>query len=153
MKRIWIAAAFAAATSSALAANVGVSVSVGQPGFYGRVDIGDYPPPVLVYPEPVMIRPMPVGVERQPIYLRVPPGHQRNWRKHCRHYNACGQPAYFVQDNWYNEVYVPRYREEHGRSHEHRDEGHGRRDEGYDRRDGQRGEGHDRGRHHGHRDD
>ena len=33
----------------AAAADVGVSVSVGQPGFYGRIDIGSYPQPRLVY--------------------------------------------------------------------------------------------------------
>ena len=36
-----------------------------------------------------------------------------DWRKHCHRYNACGQPVYFVQDNWYNDVYVPRYRGSH----------------------------------------
>ena len=35
------------------------------------------------------------GVVVQPIYLHVPPGHAKNWRKHCAHYNACGQPVYF----------------------------------------------------------
>ena len=24
---------------------------------------------------------------------------------------TCGQPVYFVQEDWYNTVYVPRYRE------------------------------------------
>ena len=27
--------------------NVGVSIDVGQPGFYGRINIGNMPPPVL----------------------------------------------------------------------------------------------------------
>lgn len=45
----------------------------------------------------------------------------QNWRKHCRKYNACGRPVYFVQGNWYNEVYVPRYRETH-----RDDRGHGK---------------------------
>lgn len=30
-------------SSSALATDVGVSVTVGQPGFYGRIDISNYP--------------------------------------------------------------------------------------------------------------
>ena len=89
----------------------GASVSVGQPGFYGRIDIGDVPPPPLLYAEPILIQPVPVGVVRQPIYLHVPPGHAKHWRKHCRQYNACGQPVYFVQESWYNDVYVARYRD------------------------------------------
>ena len=120
MNRLLIAAALAAATVPALAADVGVSVHVGQPGFYGRIDIGNFPPPRLLYPEPVIIRPVRVGVVRQPIYLHVPPGHAKDWRKHCRKYNACGQPVYFVQEDWYNNVYVPRYRdgERHGQGHD-----------------------------------
>jgi hypothetical protein len=111
MKRLLILAAVASATTSALAASVGVSVHVGEPGFYGRIDIGNFPPPQLVFPEPVIIQPVPVGVVRQPIYLHVPPGHAKDWRKHCRKYNACGQPVYFVQEDWYSNVYVPRYRD------------------------------------------
>ena len=119
MKRLLIMAALTAVTTSALAADVGVSVQVGQPGFYGRIDIGNFAPPLVVYPEPVIIQPVPVGVVRQPIYLHVPPGHAKDWRKHCRKYNACGQPVYFVQEDWYNNVYVPLYRDAkgHGQGH------------------------------------
>jgi hypothetical protein len=49
-------------------------------------------------------------VAPQPIYLHVPPDHAKDWRKHCREYNACAQPVYFVQDGWYENVYVPQYR-------------------------------------------
>lgn len=128
MKRFLFAAAAATAAFQVPAAEVGVSVTVGQPGFYGHIDIGGFPPPQLIYPQPILIQPVPAGVVRQPIYLRVPPGHARNWRKHCGQYNACGQPVYFVHDTWYNEVYVPRYRERgdgerHGRGYE---KGHGK---------------------------
>lgn len=115
MKIFLLVAAMAVTTTPALAADVGVSISVGQPGFYGRIDIGDFPQPQLVYPTPVIIRPAPPNVVYQPVYLRVPPGHAKNWRKHCRKYNACGQPVYFVQDDWYNNEYAPRYREKHGK--------------------------------------
>jgi hypothetical protein len=120
MNRLLIAAALAAATVPALADDVGVSVHVGQPGFYGRIDIGNFPPPRLLYPEPVIIQPVRADVVRQPIYLHVPPGQAKDWRKHCRKYNACGQPVYFVQEDWYNNVYVPRYRdgERHGQGHD-----------------------------------
>lgn len=121
MKRLILAGLLAAAASApALAADVGVSVSVGQPGFYGRIDIGNYPQPAVIYPQPVVIAPAPYAVVQQPIYLRVPPGHAKNWGKHCGRYNACGQRVYFVQDSWYNDVYAPRYREEH--RHDRRDD-------------------------------
>ena len=61
----------------------GVSVSINQPGVYGRVDIGNVAPPPLVYAQPVVIAPPRVVVPRQPIYLYVPPGHQQNWRTYC----------------------------------------------------------------------
>ena len=145
MKRFLFAAAAVASavTAPAFAADVGVSVQVGEPGFYGRIDLGNFPQPQLVYRQPVVIQPVPVGVVREPIYLRVPPGHAKNWRRHCHEYDACGQPVYFVKDGWYNKEYVPRYREGHGRD----DERNG---------DDDRGEGHDHG--HGkkgkdHRDD
>ena len=105
-----LAAGFAPAAS---ATDVGVSVQLGQPGFYGRIDIGSAPRPMLVYPEPIIVQPAPVAVVRQPIYLHVPPGHAKNWSKHCYKYSACGQPVYFVQDQWYENVYVPQYRSAH----------------------------------------
>jgi hypothetical protein len=118
-----VAAAITAfATAPALAADVGVSVSVGQPGFYGRIDIGNFPQPQLIYPQVVVIQP--VAVMPQPIYLHVPPGHAKNWGKHCHNYNACNQPVYFVTDAWYNNVYVPRYREDHERHAKGHGKGH-----------------------------
>ena len=38
------------------AGDIGVSIGVSQPGFYGRIDIGGVSaPPVLIYPQPVLI--------------------------------------------------------------------------------------------------
>jgi hypothetical protein len=113
--------------TAAQATDVGVSINVSQPGFYGRIDLGRMPTPMVIYPQPIIIEQHPVAVVRQPIYLRVPPGHEKNWGKHCRQYGACGQPVYFVQDNWYREVYAPRVIEDrgardgqdHGREHGH----------------------------------
>lgn len=112
MKHLFFAAALAAATSfPALATDVGVSISIGQPGFYGQIDIGGYPPPRILYEEPrVMYR---SAMNRAPIYLNVPPGHAKNWRKHCREYNACGERVYFVQNDWYDREYAPRYQQQH----------------------------------------
>lgn len=64
-------------SSTAAATDVGVSVNISQPGFYGRIDIGRAPQPVLIYPQPVIIEHRPMPVMRQPIYLRVPPGHEK----------------------------------------------------------------------------
>jgi hypothetical protein len=72
-----------------------------RPGIYGRVDIGGAPPPLLVYPEPVVVVRQPQPVQVQPIYLHVPPGHAKHWSKHCREYNACGLPVYFVKSAEY----------------------------------------------------
>ncbi|MBT9589388.1 MAG: hypothetical protein IV089_00455 [Thiobacillus sp.] len=145
MKRLLIAAALTiAAASPALAADVGVSISIGDPGFYGRIDIGDYPRPRLVYSEPRVIY---REAAREPIYLHVPPGPAKNWRKHCGKYDACGERVYFVQDSWYNQVYVPRYQERHDdrRSNRHEE----RRDKPQKDRNDSHGHGHDRnnGRH------
>ena len=102
-----------AASTAALANDAAVSITVGQPGFYGRIDIGDYPPPQLIFPEAVIIEP--VGVVRMPVYLRVPPGHAKHWTKHCHRYDACNQRVYFVQDDWYEHTYMPDYHRRHGK--------------------------------------
>jgi hypothetical protein len=89
---------------------VGVSVNVGQPGFYGQIDLGAMPAPPVVHSTPVVIQPVPGGVIYPPMYLRVPPAHYQNWRYYCGRYNACGRPVYFVNDAWYRNTYVPYYR-------------------------------------------
>ncbi|ADW17618.1 hypothetical protein Despr_1463 [Desulfobulbus propionicus DSM 2032] len=93
--------------------HAGVSISVGEPGFYGRIDIGGYPAPRLIYEEPIVVRR--VTTWYPPIYLRVPPGHVKQWYRYCDRYGACGRPVYFIDDGWYNEVYVPRHRQYHPR--------------------------------------
>jgi hypothetical protein len=141
------AVAFWAVPSAA--ADVGVSVTVGEPGFYGRLDIGDFPRPRLIYAEPLLVRPMPVPPP--PIYMRVPPGQAKKWDRYCARYRACGRPVYFVEDRWYQDEYVPRYRERHGHGPRDEDRGRGRRDDdhGYDRGDG-RDHGHGDHDHEGH---
>jgi hypothetical protein len=96
------------------ASDLGTSTNVGQPGFYGQINLGNhYPSPRLIYPDPVVAMPQTVPVPQQPIYLHVPPGHAKKWGKHCHRYNACHSPAYFVQQDWYNDVYVPQYANQH----------------------------------------
>jgi len=134
----------AALTSSAHAADVGVSISIGQPGYYGQINIGDVPqPPQVVYPAPVVIERNP-HYAGPPLYLRVPVGYEKHWAKHCREYNACGRPVYFVRDDWYRNTFVPHYQhrgEMRGREEDHphpQDERHG------NERDDHRGGEHER---------
>lgn len=118
----------------AFAADVGVSISIGQPGFYGRIDIGNAPRPEVINPRPIVILPVPRDRTVRPIYLRVPPGHQKHWNKHCHEYNACGQPVYFVKDKWYTNKYVPHYKKTHGKKEkDDRGKGHESRGKGHDR--------------------
>lgn len=108
----------AVASIPAKAAEVGVSIGISQPGVYGRIDIGRFPQPQVVIQQPVYVyqpapvvqypgygyRPAPVV---EPVYMWVPPGHRKNWRKHCAAYRACGAPVYFVQDRWYHDHVAP----------------------------------------------
>jgi hypothetical protein len=131
--RNWLAGmcvGFAVAGSAAAATNVNVSVD-GQvsPGVYGRIEIGNTPPPVLVYQQPVVIVRQVRPVQAAPIYLHVPPGHARNWSKHCGRYNACGQPVYFVRSVEYEPGYGRKYKHEDRHDDEHgngKGRGHGR---------------------------
>jgi opacity protein-like surface antigen len=95
MKRFLLSAVIAAATltAPAVADDVGVSVSIGQPGFYGQINIGDYPQPRVIYAQPRIIE-RGISMNREPVYLRVPPGHARNWKHHCREYHACGERVF-----------------------------------------------------------
>jgi hypothetical protein len=72
-----------------------------QPGFYGRVDIENGPPPPVVYTQPVLITSSSASSPAVPIYLHVPPSHAKDWRKYCHTYNACNQPVYFVRSGEY----------------------------------------------------
>lgn len=103
----------ALAAPAAFAGDVGVSISVGQPGFYGRIDVGNVRPDV-VYAQPMVIER--VYAPAPPLYLRVPPAHYHAWGRHCGYYRACGRPVYFVREDWYSRTYAPVY---YGRPHVH----------------------------------
>lgn len=90
-------------------AQTSVSIGINQPGVYGRINVGEVPRPALYRTEPVIIVAPRVAIERQPIYLYVPPTHEQNWGRYCGQYGACGQPVYFVRDEWVRE----RYEHEH----------------------------------------
>jgi hypothetical protein len=100
------ALATAAAAPAWSAVDIGVGVTIREPGVYGRIEIGNQPPPPVLYPQPVVIaRPAVVVAPPPPLYLYVPPGHAKNWAKHCAKYNACARPVYFVQETWVQEEY------------------------------------------------
>jgi hypothetical protein len=107
---ITAAVALLTLATSAQATDVGVSVQISQPGVYGRIDIGRFPQPQIVVAQPVIVtRPVVVApAPPQPVYMWVPPGHRKDWRKHCGKYNACGVPVYFVRDDWYEGHVHPR---------------------------------------------
>ena len=125
-KALALAAVLAATTASAQT-SVGVSVSVNQPGVYGRIDFGNLPPPPVIYAKPIIYAPPAVYVVQQPMYLYVPPGHQKNWGKHCKRYNACGQPVYFVRESWVRERYEHDRDEKHGKGKDKKEK-HGKKD-------------------------
>jgi hypothetical protein len=129
--------------------DVGVSIAISQPGVYGRIDIGQFPQPRVLVPQPLVVVPAPRRM--QPVYMWVPPGHRKNWKRHCSDYGACGVPVYFVDHRWYdNHVRHsgPYYRADRGadRGADRRDDRRGdarddRRDGRDDRRDDRRGNG------------
>ena len=141
IRRILLAAATGLALAHGAAqAGVNVSVGVNQPGFYGRVVVGDHRPPVI-YQQPVIIQSSPVAVVQQPIYMHVPPGHYKRWSRYCGRYGACGQPVYFVQDAPRPVVihdrggrHWDRHDHRHGHRHDRRHDRHDRHDHRGDHR-------------------
>jgi hypothetical protein len=142
MKKLIIGMALCAAAVPVLAQNV--SISVGQPGFSGRLNVGDFAPrPVLYAPQPVIIEQGPRYVA-EPVYLRVPSAHRAHWGRYCGRYGACGMPVLFVRDEWYTRSYVPAYHRRYGPPARFVEYGGPRWEHGY-----ARPEFHDRGRHEG----
>jgi len=157
MRVIAILAVLVAGTGAGHAGGLDVRVILsGQvvPGVYGQVNIGNEPPPPVVYAQPMVIEPQ--YAPPPPIYLHVPPGHARNWRKHCHEYNACDRPVYFVRSQEYDPDYQRHYQDhererdmerqrwedrerdqerEHGRGRGHDGDEHGHGHEGHDRHD------------------
>lgn len=129
MRNLLFAALIAIVPTSVLASDFGVSINIGQPGFYGQINLGNnYPRPQVIYPQPVLVREVRrhEWEHQSPVYLHVPASHSRNWRQHCHRYQACNLPVYFVRENWYNDVYSPHYNEYSNRRHsvDYRERGH-----------------------------
>jgi hypothetical protein len=124
--------AVAGCASASAQVDVGVGVTIRQPGVYGRIEIGtNAPPPPVIYRQPVVIAQPAVIVAQPPMYLYVPPGHAKKWRKHCYKYDACGRQVYFVREEWVQTQYAqanpgkgpPVYAQEREYEHGH---GHGK---------------------------
>jgi len=97
------------------ATNIGVSIGINAPGQYGRIDIDNYPQPVLVSPQPIIYAPSPIAAYQRPVYLYVPQAQQANWGRYCGGYRACGQPVYFVHENWVRTQYHHEHDNRNGR--------------------------------------
>ena len=129
--------------------SVGASINLNVPGVYGRVDIGApqagvaFVAPPVVYAQPMIIAPSAVAIHQRPIYLYVPEAHQRDWAHHCAAYGACGQPVYFVREQWVHDRYVQHNPHDHRFDHWDREHGYGP----------ERGHEHDHDRDNGHRHD
>ena len=146
MKNIRIATAALLALVGAAAqaqVSVGASINLNVPGVYGRVDIGAptagvaFVAPPVVYEQPMIIAPTRVAIHQRPIYLYVPEAHQHDWAHHCAAYGACGQPVYFVREQWVHDRYVEHYPHDHRFDHYDREHGYGP----------ERGHEHERDRH------
>ncbi len=133
-KFVFLLIAAAALTSAGAGTSVGVSIDINQPGVYGRINIGNVAPPMVVYPQPVIIAPAPMALQTAPIYLYVPLQHQRHWVKYCARYQACGQRVFFVQEKWVKERYQQHQRDVERDRREHRQTEHSDRDH-HDQRD------------------
>ncbi|ASF47103.1 hypothetical protein [Methylovulum psychrotolerans] len=105
--KLFLGAALLAVTTLLTCTTEAASIRVGESGFYGRLNVGGYPPPQVYYRQPVAAQFVPSN--RPPIYLRVRPGHARQWRRYCSQYNACNERVYFVKHDWYQREYAPRY--------------------------------------------
>ena len=126
----------AAALPTHAATNIGLSIGINAPGQYGRIDINNYPQPMVEMQLPVIYAPSPIAIHQRPIYLYVPPAHRADWGRYCGGYRACGQPVYFVQETWVRD----QYRREQGKHKGHEDyDDHARKDN-----DRGHGKGHDK---------
>ena len=79
-------------------AAVGVAITLGEPNFYGRIDLGRMAPPPIIRDYPVQVRRGPRGILLEPLSVRVTEREQRNWRRYCGRDDVCSRPVYFVRD-------------------------------------------------------
>jgi len=87
----------------------------GDSAYFGRIDLTIAgPPSATMHARPVLAEPGPAAAV-EPVYLHIRPTHAERWGAHCREYAACTQPALFVTEQWYRQVYLPRIGRDDGR--------------------------------------
>lgn len=106
---------------SAQADDLGINVILeGEvtPGVYGRVELGNDSHPHIFYPEPRIAIKDSRYARYKPVYLHVPPGHAKNWDKHCHKYHACERPVYFIRSLEYEDSYQREHNRDYDRDHD-----------------------------------
>ena len=107
--------AFVAGVPLAQAQSVSINATISGevvPGVYGRVVIGNRPPPPVVYAQPVIAQPAPVVVAAHPWRRSIctfRPAMPATGDKHCHEYHACNRPVYFVRSAEYEPGYRPKH--------------------------------------------
>lgn len=136
MKRKLLIPLLALLATPALQAQAPITTNLGEPGYYGPIVVDDsYPKPRLMFSDPQVIDE--AHRTGRPLYLHIPPGHAKDWEKHCKHYDACHQPAYFVEDSWYSDVYVPAYQKNRSEKGSNQGQGKGQgHEKGHDQNQG-----------------
>ena len=72
-------------------ADASVGIAVGRSGYYGQVNVGNYPSAAhSYYAAPVVVEERPI----RPIYLSVPEYQAHDWDDYCHYYEACGRQVY-----------------------------------------------------------
>jgi len=119
MKRFLIAAAFSvtAISTPVHAADAGVPVGSGQPGFYDLLDIGIFPPPQVIYLRPKTVNREVSDHHHPPLNQHVPVEHARHLSKKCREYNASDEHRNDQRGNQSNAYQV----DNHDQVRDHRD--------------------------------
>jgi hypothetical protein len=107
-----------------LAASLGMGVVAhaedADPGIYGQLDISKFKRPPVIRRQPVVADRSARRSSAKPIYLHVPPGQEWHWYAHCRTYQACSVPVYFVTESWFVNVYLPAIGSRDGREQRYR---------------------------------
>lgn len=90
-----------------------------KPGVYGRVELNKNSHPALVYADPHIVVVDEHHHHKDPVYLHVPPGHAKDWAKHCHKYNACSRSVYFVKSEEYKKKHKKHKESKQDKKHKH----------------------------------
>lgn len=82
--------------------------AIGELNYYGKIDLMEPSKPPVIYSSPRIVDKPLTGPDA--VYLRVPKEHRKDWNWYCGKYDACTQKVFFVKEDWYTEVYSPKYK-------------------------------------------